>query len=184
MAGETKVITEDSKKISYTFKPSYLNEAFAAGKPVYTLNSEGSSYDKVPDAPGVGDPEVADTKVAAFRPYFTMTSTTITDPEGARPVTRSIVFSNEDSQMKGVDEKGDPNSEDPGTLKIYAQKHKIVVESALTRDIDVRIVNTAGITVANFNIEPGETVETRINSAGVYIVQSADGRYTKKLAVK
>ena len=172
-AGESEVITEEGKKITYTFKPSYLNEEFEVGKAVYTLNSQGSSYDKVPET---GEDK---TKVAAFRPYFEVTSAT-----AARPVTRSIVFSNDDSQLKGVEEKGDPNSEDPGRLSIYAKKHKIIVESALTRDVDIRIVNAAGITVTTFNIEPGETIETRINNAGVYIVQSADGRYTKKLAVR
>ena len=35
-----------------------------------------------------------------------------------------------------------------------------------------------------FTIKPGEVVETRVNNAGVYIVQSTDGEYTKKLAVK
>ncbi len=172
-AGESEVITEEGKKITYTFKPSYLNEEFEVGKAVYTLNSQGSSYDKVPET---GEDK---TKVAAFRPYFEVTSAT-----AARPVTRSIVFSNDNSQLKGVEEKGDSNSEDPGRLSIYAKKHKIIVESALTRDVDIRIVNAAGITITTFNIEPGETVETRINSEGVYIVQSADGRYTKKLAVR
>ena len=34
------------------------------------------------------------------------------------------------------------------------------------------------------DIKPGETIETRVNLAGVYIVQVSDGKYTKKLAVK
>jgi hypothetical protein len=112
-----------------------------------------------------------------FRPYFTATTQ-------AREKTRSIVFSDEQTELKGVEEKGDPSDEDLGLLKIYAKRKKIVVESALKRDIDIRIVNPAGITINVFTLEPGETIETRITNAGVYIVQSADGRYTKKLVVK
>ncbi|MBR4730289.1 MAG: T9SS type A sorting domain-containing protein, partial [Prevotella sp.] len=173
-------VTESGTKTTttYTFKPSYLNETLTNGKLedgtiIYTLKSDGSEYELASNIGAISP--------VAFRPYFTRTTETTT---AARPVTRSIVFSNEDSQLKGVEEKGDPNDEDPGNLSIYAKKHKIIVESALNRDIDVRIVNTAGITVSTFTLEPGEIVETRIVNAGVYIVQSADGRYTKKLAVK
>ena len=167
---------------TYTFKPSYLNESFAAGSDIYTLQSQFdsdkdtkadcSSFVKVPTT---GD----DTEVYAFRPYFMSKVGT-----GARPVTRAIVFNNDDSEMKGVEEKGDPDGDDLGKLKIYTRKHKIFVESALNRDIDIRILNAAGITISTFTLEPGETVETRIINAGVYIVQSADNRYIKKLAVK
>ena len=77
-----------------------------------------------------------------------------------------------------------PKEEAAGTLNIYAKKHKIIVESALTYTTDVRIVNLAGMTINSFTIEPGESVETRINNAGVYIVESTDGRYIKKLSVR
>ena len=177
-AGVTKTVTKGGKEASYTFTPSYLNDPeLETGKYAFLLNTEGNSYveDKL-------NTTVA--KVSAFRPYFKSTEVATSGGGNARAVTRSIVFSNEDSQLQGVEEKGDPNSEDPGKLKIYAGKHKIVVESALTRDIEIRIVNTAGITVNTFTLEPGETVETRIINAGVYIVQSTDGRYIKKLAVK
>ena len=74
---------------------------------------------------------------------------------------------------------------DPGNLIVYAGKEKtIVVESALRYITDVRITTTSGITLATFTIEPGETIETRVNLAGVYIVQTTDGEHTKKLAVK
>ena len=48
----------------------------------------------------------------------------------------------------------------------------------------MRILGVSGICVANFTVEPGETVVTPIVTQGVYIVQPANGRYTKKLAVK
>ena len=150
----------------YIFQPNYLGKEVDAG--AYMLNAEGSSYD-VTAAATAGIP---------FRPYFTKTSS------GARPVTRSIVFSKDDSHLKGVEERGNPGDEETGSLDIYAKKHKIIVTSNLREATDVRIVNTAGITVTTFSLEPGETVETRINNAGVYIVQSAEDRYTKKLAVK
>ena len=173
----------------YIFHPNYLNEKVKEGSvaqgtttytledgtTIYTLKTDGSSYDLPQSSEGSTTPVAAP---VAFRPYFTAA------PGGARPVTRSIIFSNDDSQLQGVDESRDLDNEDPGSLSIYAKKHKIVVKSALTRDVDVRIVNTAGITVTTFNIEPGEIIETRIYNTGVYIVQSADGRYTKKLVVR
>ena len=85
--------------------------------------------------------------------------------------------------MQGQD-KPDPRDKEFGSLSIYAKRKKIVVESKLHDTTEVRIVNPAGITVAIFDIEPGETVETRINNSGVYIVQTSDTRYTKKLVVK
>ena len=186
---ETVGVVNTYDNVKYIFKPSYLNESFKAGSNIYTLKSEYdsdgvdgadcSSFVKVPNAPGEGEDPVRDTEVSAFRPYFMSQPVT-----SARPVTRAIVFGNEESELKGVDEHGDLDSDDLGNLRIYAKKHKIVVESALTRDIDIRIVNAAGITLSTFTLEPGETVETRINSEGVYIVQSTDSRYLKKLVVK
>jgi hypothetical protein len=150
----------------------------AAGTNNYSLSDDGSSFDKVPDASTPPAEPVADTKVYAFRPYFTASGS------GARPVTRSIVFSNDDSELKGVVERGDPKEEAAGTLNIYAKKHKIIVESALGYTTDVRIVSLAGVTINAFTIEPGETVETRINNAGVYIVEPSEARFIKKLSVK
>ena len=145
----------------YTFKPSYLNDPdLESGKHAFLLNNDGNSY--VED----DTPNTTVAKVTAFRPYFTAA------PSGgsARSVTRSIVFSSDQSELKGVEEHGDPSKEEiGGGLEIYA---------------DVRIVNTAGITLSTFTIEPGETIETRVNISGIYIVQTADGVYTKKLSVR
>jgi hypothetical protein len=74
--------------------------------------------------------------------------------------------------------------ESAGTLIIYAKKQTIVVESTLKEAADVTIYNTAGLSIASFTIQPGETIETRDVPHGVYIVQTTDGRRTKKLAVK
>ena len=178
----------------YIFHPNYLNEKVKEGSTdaqgtitykldngttegvtIYTLKADGSSYDLPQSSAGSTAPVAAP---VAFRPYFTANG-------GARPVTRSIIFNNEDTELKGVEEKGDPRSDEAtGSLMIYAKRHKIVVESALTYTTDVRIVNTAGITINVFTIEPGETIETRIYNSGVYIVLTTDGHYTKKLSVR
>ena len=116
--------------------------------------------------------------VYAFRPYFTLAS-----GGSARQLTRSIVFNSSNSELKGVEERDNPK-EVGGSLNIYSKKHLIVVESALTYNVDVIITNTAGIIVNKFTIKPGEAIETRIYNAGVYIVQPSEVRFTKKLSVK
>ena len=144
---------------NYTFRPNYA--ATPLSTPSYVLNADGSSYDK------------AETTITMpFRPYFTSTG------NGAR--TRSIVFGDEGSLLGGDE---DP-SHSGQNLIITTREHKIIVESQLRYVTDVRIVNTAGITMKTFTIKPGEVVETFMINAGVYIVQSTDARYTKKLAVK
>jgi len=182
MAGVSNKYSSDT----YTFKPSYLNEAFKAGSDIYTLVSEYdsnsdnkadcSSFVKVPAAPALNADPVPDTEVYAFRPYFT-------GPTAGARVTRSIVFSNEDSQLRGNDDRN-LNDEETGCLSAYSKKRKIVVESSLREAAEVSILNTAGITVATFTIQPGETIETRVNISGIYVIQSADGQYTKKLSVR
>ena len=142
----------------------------------YVLNSDdtdvdkrGNSYKKVDNG----------AQTVPFRPYFVAATTT----NPARQMTRSIVFSDEQTQLEGKDDH-DLRGEDTYSLSIYAKRNKIFVESNLRETTEVRIVNTAGITITSFDIEPGETVETRIYNSGVYIVQTSDGRYNKKLAVK
>ena len=169
----------------YTFTPSYMRQTLASvaandndSPKSYVLNNDGSAYEAViraADAPeGIGNVDVP-----PFRPYFT--SGAGTSPSRR---TRAIVFSNDQSELKGVEEHGDPSDASEGSLDIHAKKHKVVVTSNLRYITEVRIVNAAGVTVNTFSIEPGETVETRIYNGGVYIVQTTDGRHNKKLAVK
>ena len=158
----------------YTFRPNYMKQTYAPGTiGIYTLNATGGSYDKVP-----GGTEQASVEVLPFRPYFAVAKTS-----GGDVRTRSIIFSHEDSQLKGVEDR-DLRDESTGSLDIYPKRKKIVVESSLNYTAEVRIINVAGITINAFTIEPGETVETRVNVSGVYIVETTDSRYTKKLAVK
>ena len=165
--------TYDSK--DYIFMPSYLNNPeLSSGYYAFLLNSRGNSFeeDKV-------NTTVA--KVTAFRPYFTSQA----KASSARPATRSIVFSNNDTELKGIEDHGDPtDGEATGNLTVYAKKHRIIVESELKYTTDVRVTNTAGQVYDTYTLKPGETAETRVNNAGVYIVQTTDGKYTKKLAVK
>ena len=172
---ETGVAQTYSGK-TYTFKPSYLNETFEAGTAdTYTLSATGNSYDVVPAPADEGEPAVNPVTVNAFRPYFTSKSS-----GSSRKTTRSIVFSGDGADMPHQAYDAD----DPGTISAYAGKHKIIVISTLKVTTDVRIVNTAGQVMATFPIKSGETVETRINSAGVYIVQDEEGKYVRKIAVE
>ena len=146
---------------SYSFTPNYMGESIDAG--AFFLNGDGSSFKKT----------TAATTAVPFRPYFTATAP-------ARELTRSIVFSDESSKMGG-DDRGNKHG---GILDIYAKRKKIVVASTLPHAVDVRIVTTGGITLSAFTVEPGETVETRVNSSGIYIVHTSDARYTTKLSVR
>ena len=159
----------------YTFMPNYGTKTLAGVAYVLNTNDEmvdnrGNSYKKV-ESGAVTVP---------FRPYFVTTPTT---PTPAAKRASSIIFSNESTQLQGND--NDLNADDKAyNLDIYAKRKKIVVESNLRETTEVRIVNATGITVSTFTIEPGETVETRVNTSGVYIVLTSDGRYNKKLAVR
>ena len=149
----------------YAFITNFTAKTVSNG---FILNAGGSSYD-----------ETASATTIPFRPYFT------TAPTGAREMkmTRSIIFSDEQTQLKGKDDH-DLRGDEVYSLNIYARRKKIVVESNLRETTEVRIVNPAGITINTFDIEPGETVETRIYNSGVYIVQTADGHHNKKLVVR
>ena len=134
---------------NYTFKPSYLNETLAAGNN-YVLNTEGSSYDKT----------VAATNVSAFRPYFTGPT-----PASARQfVAQHIAFGSTDGEIYDGPESA------LGGLEIYVKDHRIITTSHLKEPVVISIFNVGGISLANYLLQPGETVETRIQNTGVYIV--------------
>ena len=170
-AGIQKSVTGSDKKFTLTFKPSYMNSSLEANTYSYALDAAGDSYDKV-------SAEGAATKVSAFRPYFVATSEA--KPAGSRKMMpERIVFS---SDYDGLE--GELESALDGDLEIYAKGHAIITTSHLKRATTVRILNISGITLANYVLQPGETIETRVNLGGVYIVQTTDAGYTKKLAVK
>ena len=150
---------------NYTFKPTYMKQALAAGTNAYVLSYDGDCYEKVPTS---GDA----VEVLPFRPYFMQTPGA---PGGLRHNARAIVFSREFSQMGGQEEDDITAT---GQLIVTTKRGKIVVISSLQEAKDIRIVNAAGMTIDNYVIQPGETVETSIHTPGVYIVNK------KKLSVR
>ncbi len=146
-----------------TFMPNYMNTTFAANTAAtYTPSIEGSSYDLVPATP---------VTVPAFRPYFTGTYNA-----SSNPAPRRIVFSggSKTSLEPDVTEHNDGD----GGLHISTDKKTIVVRSTLRENATVRITTAAGIDVATFTIEPGQTVKTPVPMTGVYMVNQ------KKILVK
>ena len=162
-AGVTQSLEGTNKNYSLTFKPSYMNENLTAGTNNYTLDIAGDSYDKVPTTG-------AATKVSAFRPYFTATVTTTNSP---KMIPERIMFGNDYSGLEG-----EPIATLDGNLEINVEGHKIVATSHLKNATTVRIINVSGVSIANYVIQPGETVETPVSIEGVYIANK------KKLLVK
>ena len=109
------------------------------------------------------------TSLSAFRPYFT--GPAVAPSRKFEP--ESIQFGNDYSSMEG-----EFKSAFDGDLEIDVQGHKIVTTSHLKEATTVRIINVSGNTIANYVIQPDETVETPIFIEGVYIVNK------KKLLVK
>ena len=132
------------------------------------MNATGSSFDVTPAGGSATVP---------FRPYFVASST----PAPSYDVTRSIHFDSSESSFT-IDE--DPSDELAGELRFSVKPRKLVTSSTLRKPADVQIYSTSGVVISSFTIQPGETVETDINTSGVYIVRAANGRYTKKLTLK
>ncbi len=145
---------------NYTFKPSYLNETLEVGatNTHYALNTAGDSYDKV----------TAATNVGAFRPYFTGPA----DAPARQFVAQRIAFGSTDGDIYDGPESA------LGGLEIYVKDHRIITTSHLKEAVVISIVNVGGISLANYVLQPGETVETRVQNTGVYIVNK------KKVFVK
>ena len=134
------------------------------------MNQDGNSFDQTPTGGSAAIP---------FRPYFMPAS------NNSGQNARSIIFDSSDASLTFGDEK-DPSGDDfgEGDLVFTVRKHTISVTSSLRDKADVRIVNVGGLNIANFTIQPGETIDTHINADGVYIIRAAGGRYMKKIAVR
>ena len=115
--------------------------------------------------------------ILPFRPYFTVAPTQA--PKYA--VTRIAISSDSGIGIGDDDLTKDKMGE---SIDIRSGKRKVVVTSNLKTTADVRIFNVGGLCIANFNIEPGQTIEHPIYHDGVYVVHAAGGRYRMKLAVK
>ena len=147
----------------YGFMPNYMSKKVTG----YLMNTDGSSFDVTPQGGSATVP---------FRPYFVATT------NNAPQQTRSILFDSSDSSFAIGDDDGQDKVAE--SVDIYAKKRKVVVTSHLRSATDVRIFNLSGLCIANFNIEPGQTIEHPIYHDGVYIVHVAGGRYKSKLAVR
>ena len=152
----------------YIFKKNYVSKPLTIGT-TYVMSSNGSSFDKT----------TAATTTVPFRPYFEKAPAS-----GSRQAASRILFDSDESSFAFGDE--DPSKEEigEGDLLFTVRKHEIAVTSSLRHAADVRIVNVSGITVANFTIQPGETIERYIPIAGVYVVRADGGRIQKKIALK
>ena len=148
-----KKVTYNSK--DYFFKPSYMNETLDGTKvTAYVLDTAGDSFDKVADD--------ATASVSAFRPYF------LAKASGSpmMPMPKRITFGG----TNGEEFQQGPLSALDGTIEIYARGHNIVTTSHMPEPTTISIVNISGVTLANFVLQPGETIETPVSLAGVYIV--------------
>ena len=140
----------------YTFKPSYLNETLKAGN--YLLNSTGNAYESYET---YKTRETDEPRVSAFRPYFTVSASN----NARQYVAKRIVFGGTNGDMYDG-----PESALGGGLEIYVKDHKIITTSHLKEATTISIVNVGGISLANYVLQPGKTVETPVQNAGVYIV--------------
>ena len=149
----------------YKFMPNYMSRTITG----YLMNQDGNSFDKTPAGGSAATP---------FRPYFEATSS---NQAGAR----SILFANIDSPFD-FGGSSDPSGDDfgDGDLVFAVRRHTISATSSLRDKADVHIYNVGGLAVTSFTVQPGETVETHIPVAGVYIIRAANGRILKKIAVR
>ena len=149
----------------YLYCTNYLNKELETGS--YLLSAAGDQYEKL----------VTQKTALPFRPYFKLS----TAP--TRSGARGIIFSDETGNVNTTPIKEVVSNADDDLI-VKGGKKKIKVESELHYTTDVRIVTPAGMTLTTYAIEPGETVDTRVETAGVYIVYGDNGKYVKKVIVK
>ena len=147
---------------SFTFHSNYGTKTLTADD--YALNTAGNRFDKV---------TTGDVTALPFRPYFTANATLQSSSEGVKRelpgyILFSGTFSDEDTPESALD----------GTLEIFARGRNIVTRSHMKEATTIRIVNAAGITLSNFVLPAGQTIETPVNLPGIYIVNK------KKLSIK
>ena len=107
-----------------------------------------------------------------FRPYFTTAA-----GGGAKEYkgAKAIAFTRA-AATPGNDEEVNPDECLHGELVVYSKGSRIYVESRLTEETTIHIVNASGALMRVFTIQPGQTIETW-DAPGIYIVNK------KKLSV-
>ena len=151
----------------YKFMPNYMSKTITG----YLMNQDGNRFDQTPDGGSAATP---------FRSYFVAEASGLTHP-------RYITFDGIDSPFTfGDDDDDDPSGDDfgDGDLSFTIHHRTISVSSTLQNEANVHIYNVSGLAIANYTIQPGETVSTNIPVAGVYIIRAANGRIQKKIAIK
>lgn len=149
---------------NYSFMPNYMSKTVEG----YLMNAVGGSFYKTTTG-----------KTIPFRPYFVAAAA----PSGSRQAASQILFDSADSFFAIGD--SDPSKEElTGELVFFTKHHQIGVTSSLREAADVHIYNMSGHVITSFTVLPGETVERDVPISAVYIVRAANGRYTKKIAVK
>ena len=164
----TKILTGTNKKFTLTFHRNYRTQDL--GTTAYTMRADGSRYDKV-TAEG-GSAVSGGATAIPFRPYFTASS--VDKPAGSKQMAPEYIIFGGD--YNGLEDE--PQTALDGRLEIYAKDHKIITTSHLENPVTITIVSVAGITYASYVLQPGETIETPVQTNGVYIVNK------KKLLVK
>ena len=166
---DTELSTGRTVSDGYAYVPNYSNKKFTTAGESYVMNANGDSYVKNTENASVG----------AFRPYM------LKVVAGTRGDTKSIKDAEQiEFDIKDTEFRPEEKIERfDGTLNIYGKKGKIVVESSLSYTVDVSIYTPAGVKFSSFPVAPGETVEQRVNTKGVYIVNSDDGQHVKKVIV-
>ena len=173
---QAQALAQAQTNVDYAFVTNFTAKTLEGV--AYVLNSDDTDVDKR----GNSYKKVANgAQTVPFRPYFI--PVTQPNPNPAPKRASSIVFSNETTQLQGNDNELNPDDK-AYDLIITAKRKKIIVESHLREATEVRIVNATGVTINTFTIEPGETIETRVQNASVYIVLTTDGRFLKKVALK
>ena len=140
------------------------------GTPATTWTEGATYYKRTGVKTTKNDKNHVSPSVSAFRPYFYVPGAA--SVKGMLP--SSIVFSGTNG-----DEFGEtPESALDGSLEIFSRGRNIVTRSHMKEPVAVRVVNAAGITLANFVLPAGETIETPVNMPGIYIVNR------KKLSIR
>ena len=102
--------------------------------------------------------------LTAFRPYFVAQAVSGSTKKHQLP--SRIIFSG----ANGDEFKEGPESALDGTVEIFARGRNIVTRSHMKVATTIRIVNIGGVTVANFVLPAGQTIETPVQAHGAYIV--------------
>ena len=142
-----------TKDFTYAFKPNFLRTNLTPTSD-YALNADGDKFNQV----------VSDVTVLPFRPYFTGSYSAKSGVK--RDLPHYVVFSGVDG---GRGEDG-PESALSGDVEIYSKGQAIVAKSHLHEATTIRILHVSGVTIANFVLEPGQTIETPVPAHGTYLV--------------